>query len=76
MRERGNMVRMRSRRRADSTCERANRPTNFDQLSQPTLGFPATMGDIAAPFAYAGTSINGRRASISPFVPQKEGPRY
>jgi aryl-alcohol dehydrogenase-like predicted oxidoreductase len=55
---------------------RAEEIQRLDQLSQPTLSFPATMGDIAAPFAYAGTTINGKSAPISPFVPQKQGPRY
>ena len=48
----------------------------LDQLSKPTLGFPASMGDIAPGFAYAGTTINGKSGPISPWVPQEGGARY
>ncbi len=48
----------------------------LDQLSKPTLGFPASMIDIVPSFAYGGTSINGKSAPISPWVPQKDGARY
>jgi aryl-alcohol dehydrogenase-like predicted oxidoreductase len=48
----------------------------LDELSKPTLGFPADMLDIVPSFAYGGTTINGRSAPISPFVPQKDGARY
>jgi aryl-alcohol dehydrogenase-like predicted oxidoreductase len=48
----------------------------LDQLSKPTLGFPASMIGIVPSFAYAGTTINGKSAPISPWVPQKDGARY
>jgi aryl-alcohol dehydrogenase-like predicted oxidoreductase len=48
----------------------------LDELSQPTLGFPAAMLTGVPSFAYAGTTINGRSGPISPWVPQKDGARY
>ena len=48
----------------------------LDELSKPTLNFPADMLGIVPGFAYAGTTINGRGSPISPFVPQKGGVRY
>jgi len=48
----------------------------LDELSTPTLNFPAGFMDAVPGFAYAGTTINGRFAPISPFVPQKGGVRY
>jgi aryl-alcohol dehydrogenase-like predicted oxidoreductase len=55
---------------------RAGEVQMLDELSKPTLSFPASMGDMAPPFAYAGTTINGKSSPIAPFVPQKNGPRY
>jgi aryl-alcohol dehydrogenase-like predicted oxidoreductase len=48
----------------------------LDQLSKPALAFPASMLDIVPGFAYGGTTINGKSAPISPWVPQKDGARY
>jgi len=48
----------------------------LDELSKPTLNFPAGFLDIIPGFAYGGTTINGRSGPISPFVPQKDGVRY
>jgi aryl-alcohol dehydrogenase-like predicted oxidoreductase len=48
----------------------------LDELSKPTLNFPAGFLGIIPGFAYAGTTINGRSGPISPFVPQKDGVRY
>jgi hypothetical protein len=48
----------------------------LDELSKPSLNFPADFMGIIPGFAYAGTTINGRSAPISPFVPQKGGVRY
>jgi hypothetical protein len=48
----------------------------LDEISKPTLGFPASMLGIVPSFAYAGTTINGKSAPISPWVPQKDGARY
>jgi aryl-alcohol dehydrogenase-like predicted oxidoreductase len=48
----------------------------LDEVSKPTLGFPASMAEFAPSFAYAGTTINGRSGPISPWVPQKDGTRY
>jgi aryl-alcohol dehydrogenase-like predicted oxidoreductase len=48
----------------------------LDELSKPTLGFPAEMLTGIPSFAYAGTTINGRSGPISPWVPQKDGARY
>lgn len=48
----------------------------LDELSQPSLNFPAQFLAATPSFAYAGTTINGRSGPLSPFVPQKDGPRY
>ena len=48
----------------------------LDELSKPSLNFPADFMAIIPGFAYAGTTINGRSGAISPFVPQKDGVRY
>ena len=48
----------------------------LDELSKPTLNFPAPFLAGIPSFAYAGTTINGRSGPISPFVPQKDGARY
>jgi aryl-alcohol dehydrogenase-like predicted oxidoreductase len=48
----------------------------LDELSKPSLNFPADFMGILPGFGYAGTTINGRSAAISPFVPQKGGVRY
>jgi len=48
----------------------------LDELSKPSLPFPASMEAIVPSFAYAGTTINGRSGPISPWVPQKGGARY
>jgi aryl-alcohol dehydrogenase-like predicted oxidoreductase len=48
----------------------------LDELSKPSLPFPAGMEAIAPSFAYAGTTINGKTAPISPWVPQKGGTSY
>ncbi|HYO93128.1 MAG TPA: aldo/keto reductase [Polyangiaceae bacterium] len=49
---------------------------SLDELSKPTLNFPADFLGMLPSFAYAGTTINGLAAPISPFVPQKDGARY
>jgi aryl-alcohol dehydrogenase-like predicted oxidoreductase len=48
----------------------------LDELSKPSLAFPAEMLTGVPSFAYAGTTINGRSGPISPWVPQKDGARY
>ncbi|HEY3254884.1 MAG TPA: aldo/keto reductase [Polyangiaceae bacterium] len=48
----------------------------LDEVSKPTLNFPADFLGIIPGFAYGGTTINGRSGPISPFVPQKDGVRY
>jgi aryl-alcohol dehydrogenase-like predicted oxidoreductase len=48
----------------------------LDELSKPRLDFPAEFLERTPSFAYAGTTINGRGGPISPWVPQKDGPRY
>jgi aryl-alcohol dehydrogenase-like predicted oxidoreductase len=48
----------------------------LDELSKPKLNFPADFMGIVPGFAYAGTTINGISAPISPYVPQKDGVRY
>lgn len=50
--------------------------SKLDQLSTPTLNFPAGFMGIVPGFAYGGTTINGRSSPISPYVPQKDGVRY
>jgi aryl-alcohol dehydrogenase-like predicted oxidoreductase len=50
--------------------------SKLDELSKPKLNFPADFMGIVPGFAYAGTTINGLSAPISPFVPQKDGVRY
>jgi aryl-alcohol dehydrogenase-like predicted oxidoreductase len=54
----------------------ASHIAKLDELSKPTLSFPAEFLNMVPSFGYAGTTINGRSAPISPFVPQKDGPRY
>ncbi len=48
----------------------------LDELSRPSLDFPAEFLNMVPSFGYAGTTINGRSGPISPFVPQKGGARY
>jgi len=48
----------------------------LDELSKPSLNFPADFLGMIPSFGYAGTTINGRSGPISPFVPQKDGVRY
>jgi hypothetical protein len=48
----------------------------LDELSTPTLNFPAEFMAGIPSFAYAGTTINGRSGPIVPYVPQKDGARY
>jgi aryl-alcohol dehydrogenase-like predicted oxidoreductase len=48
----------------------------LDELSKPSLNFPAGFLDAIPSFAYAGTTINGRGGPIAPFVPQKDGAHY
>ena len=54
----------------------ATQVQKLDELSKPTLNFPADFMGIIPGFAYGGTTINGRSGPISPFVPQKDGVRY
>jgi aryl-alcohol dehydrogenase-like predicted oxidoreductase len=54
----------------------AEQVSKLDQLSTPSLPFPASMLAGLPSFAYAGTTINGQGGPISPFVPQKGGARY
>jgi aryl-alcohol dehydrogenase-like predicted oxidoreductase len=48
----------------------------LDQLSKPTLSFPADFIANAAPFFHGGTTINGRAAEPWPMSPQGDGDRY
>src|SRR6478736_534386 len=48
----------------------------LDELSKPSLNFPAEFMNFLPSFGYAGTTINRRTGPIAPFVPQKDGPRY
>jgi len=48
----------------------------LDEISKPSLPFPASMEAIVPSFAYAGTTINGKSGPISPWVPQKGGASY
>ncbi len=48
----------------------------LDELSAPSLPFPASMEAVLPGFAYAGTTINGKSGPISPWVPQKGGVSY
>ena len=72
----------RSQKQLDDNLAAANlelasaQSTELDELSKPTLNFPADFMGIVPSFAYAGTTINGRTAPISPFVPQKGGVSY
>ncbi len=54
----------------------ANQVQKLDDLSKPSLNFPADFLGHVSGFGYAGTTINGRGGPISPFVPQKDGARY
>ena len=54
----------------------AKQMEKLDEISKPSLNFPADFLSGLASFAYAGTTINGRGGPISPYVPQKDGVRY
>lgn len=54
----------------------AEHVAKLDEMSQPTLNFPAQFLAATPSFAYAGTTINGRSGPMAPFVPQKGGPEY
>ena len=60
---------------ADLTLS-ATQVQKLDELSKPSLNFPADFMGIVPSFAYGGTTINGRTSPISPWVPQKDGVRY
>ena len=48
----------------------------LDEVSKPTLDFPAAFLENAANFAYGGTTINGRSSQVLPMTPQSDAERY
>ena len=48
----------------------------LDELSKPSLSFPADMLTIVPSFAYGGTTVNGRSGPPSTFLPTKDSVRY
>jgi aryl-alcohol dehydrogenase-like predicted oxidoreductase len=48
----------------------------LDELSKPTLSFPADFIANGAPFFHGGTTMNGRAAEPWPLSPQGDGDRY
>jgi len=48
----------------------------LDELSKPTLNFPADFIANGAPFLHGGTTINGRAAEVLPLLPRDDGDRY
>ena len=54
----------------------AARVAKLDQLSKPTLNFPADLIANGAPFLHGGTTINGRSAEPWPLSPKDDSDRY
>jgi len=48
----------------------------LDQLSKPTLNFPAEFINFSGPFGRGGTTINGERAEPNPLAPKSDKERY
>jgi len=48
----------------------------LDELTKPTLGFPAELAPLFPMIQHGGTTINGESAPIAPFVPSKPGDHY
>jgi aryl-alcohol dehydrogenase-like predicted oxidoreductase len=48
----------------------------LDELTKPTLGFPAEFAPLFPMLQHGGTTINGESAPIAPFVPSKPGDHY
>ena len=48
----------------------------LDELSKPSLNFPADLLTIVPSFAYGGTTVNGQSGPPSSFLPQKDSVRY
>ncbi|MCU0963051.1 MAG: aldo/keto reductase [Pirellulaceae bacterium] len=48
----------------------------LDEVSRPTLNFPADVLIYVANFAYGGATINGRSSTVLPFLPQDDTERY
>ena len=48
----------------------------LDELSKPTLNFPADFIANGAPFVHGGMTINGRTAPVWPLSPQGDNDRY
>jgi aryl-alcohol dehydrogenase-like predicted oxidoreductase len=50
--------------------------TKLDELSQPTLDFPAEFLQMAPAFMHPGLSVNGVRANPNPMMPKSDKERY
>src|SRR4029077_14290589 len=48
----------------------------LEELTKPTLGFPAEFAPRFPMLQHGGTTINGESAPIAPFVPSKPGDHY
>ena len=48
----------------------------LDELTKPTLGFPAEFAPLFPMVQNGGTTINGESAPIAPFVPSQPGDHY
>lgn len=48
----------------------------LDELTKPTLGFPAELAPLFPMVHHGGTTINGESAPIAPFVPSQPGDHY
>lgn len=50
--------------------------SRLDEVSKPSLDFPAGFIERAAGFAHGGSTINGEEGPANPLAPQKAGERY
>jgi len=48
----------------------------LDEVSTPTLNFPAKFLERVGSFAYSGTSVNGRKFPVNPMAPTSDSDRY
>ena len=54
----------------------ADQVQKLDELSKPTLNFPASFIEFSGPFGRGGTTINGERAEANPLAPQSDKERH
>lgn len=48
----------------------------LDEISAPTLNFPAEFIANAGPFGYGGATINSESFDVNPLAPTKDSERY